>query len=290
MYEKILVATDLSPASDEVIKCLGGLRTIGAQEIILTHALGIRHLDDMRHELLRLAEPALERQRAALEEQGFAACIRAPRGLPTEEILRVAEEQKVELIVAGSHGHALAHDVLLGSTPIELLHRSPLPVLILRVKVEGERERPQCGAVDCGALTDRILYATDFSDNADLAFAHLKRFVESGAKAVTLLHVQDLARIGAVKPETLAEFDRLDEERLERRRAELTKLGSAKVDCVIARGHATEEILKISRQGASLVILGSQGKGFFKEVFLGSTSHNVARHAPCPVLVVPQPR
>lgn len=45
MSEKIIFAPDLSPATDAVIECLEPLRKIGVQEVILTHALGIRHLD-----------------------------------------------------------------------------------------------------------------------------------------------------------------------------------------------------------------------------------------------------
>ena len=34
------------------------------------------------------------------------------------------------------------------------------------------------------------------------------------------------------------------------------------------------------------VILGARGRGYVSELFLGSVSHNVVRHAPAPVLVV----
>ena len=289
MFEKIIFATDLSPASYSIIPCLGPLQRIGVKQIVLTYALGIKHLDDMRHELLRLAEPELERQRKEIEALGFAVCIRAPRGLPTEEILRVSAEQEAQLIVVGSHGHTLAHDALLGSVPINLLHLSKLPVLVMRLRLSPSGEQPLCGNPDCDLL-DHVLYATDFSDNAEVAFQYVKHLARGGTRIITLMHVQDVARIGHATPERLAEFDRIDSERLERRKAELTKLGDAKVDCVIAHGHATAELLKKVNQGISLVVLGSQGRGYFKEVFMGSTSHNLARHAPCPVLVVPMPR
>lgn len=289
MFEKIIFATDLSPATDTVIACLAPLRKIGVREIVLTHALGIRHLDDMRYELLRQVEPHLKRQQAALEAQGFAVCIRAPRGLPTEEIVRVTEEQAADLVVVGSHGHTLAHDVLLGSTPLELLHRSPVPVLVVRVKIEGTKEEPRCGQPACDLLA-HVLFATDFSDNAEVAFQYLKKIAQGGAAAITLLHVQDVTRMGGADSATIARFDQIDLERLERRRTELAELGATSITCHVAHGHATEEILKRARENASLVVLGSQGRGFFKEIFLGSTSHNLARHAPCPVLVVPQPR
>jgi nucleotide-binding universal stress UspA family protein len=47
-------------------------------------------------------------------------------------------------------------------------------------------------------------------------------------------------------------------------------------------------ILNRARNGLfSLVMIGSQGQGFFEEVFLGSVSHSVARLAPLPVLFIP---
>lgn len=289
MFAKAILATDLSPASDRIVSCISCLKGLGVREIVLTHALGIRHLDDMRYELLRMLEPHLERQREELEKAGFAACIRAPRGMPVEELVRVTREQDAEIVIMGSVGHSLAHDVLLGSTVLQFIHHSPVPVLILRVHPSSEGGEPFC--VDSPPdLGSHILYATDFSDNAEFAYQTVKHLVAEGARRVTLLHVQDIAHLGRATKEQLSEFDRIDQERLERRKAELATLGKAEIDIVVLHGHATEEILKHSREGVSLIVLGSQGRGYFRDVFLGSTSHNVARHATVPVLLVPHPR
>jgi nucleotide-binding universal stress UspA family protein len=56
-------------------------------------------------------------------------------------------------------------------------------------------------------------------------------------------------------------------------------------------GSPTGEILKtIDQKDISLVVMGSQGRGFLEQVFLGSVSHNIARHANVSVLLIPANR
>ncbi|MDQ6696784.1 MAG: universal stress protein [Actinomycetota bacterium] len=43
-----------------------------------------------------------------------------------------------------------------------------------------------------------------------------------------------------------------------------------------------------SEVGAALVVLGSHGHGWLQRVLLGSVSHHVLQHAPCPVLIMRQ--
>jgi len=56
-------------------------------------------------------------------------------------------------------------------------------------------------------------------------------------------------------------------------------------------GHPLPAILRVlESQDVSLMVMGTQGKGFIKEIFLGSVAYNVSRMAPCPVLLIPPER
>jgi len=51
------------------------------------------------------------------------------------------------------------------------------------------------------------------------------------------------------------------------------------------QGNAAQVLLSFS-EGATMLVLGSRGRGGFKALLLGSVSANCAEHAHCPVLVV----
>lgn len=54
-------------------------------------------------------------------------------GHPVEEIIKAAEESKVDLIVMGSHGKSALGAALLGSVSIGVIHReTKVPVLVVR--------------------------------------------------------------------------------------------------------------------------------------------------------------
>lgn len=42
MFNRIIVATDLSPASEAVANCLGGLKTYGARHCLLMQCLSLQ--------------------------------------------------------------------------------------------------------------------------------------------------------------------------------------------------------------------------------------------------------
>ena len=142
-------------------------------------------------------------------------------------------------------------------------------------------------APSCVDFKEKILYTTDFSDTAHRAFDYAERIVEDGCKNVTLIHVQDKTKIDTHLKEKLEEFNRIDIERLEMLKERLVKKGATNVEIKIPYGNPTQEILNESKNGYTLIVMGSQGRGFIKELFLGSVSHNIARSADMSVLLMP---
>ncbi len=60
--------------------------------------------------------------------------------------------------------------------------------------------------------------------------------------------------------------------------------------CLLEDGNPVTALLSTAqREGARLVVVGSRGSGGFPGLQLGSTSHQLAQHAPLPVAIVPSP-
>ncbi len=137
----ILVPTDFSTASDAVLPQAEALAKQKSASLLILHveepplAYGSGEL------YYGLPEPNSERILKMLEDvrpadQNVAFTHRLAMGDPASEIVRIAAEEGVEMIVLGTHGRSGLTRMLMGSVAETVVRRAPCPVLVYRVAAE----------------------------------------------------------------------------------------------------------------------------------------------------------
>lgn len=289
MFKNLLIAMDLSSASMCLLRCVGPLRSAGAESATLIHVMNVRNVGGLYISLKNLIEPLLMEKEKQLGEAGFRTRLEIPLGEPAYEINRVAKETDASLIVAGTHGESLAKEILLGSVAHRLLQIAEKPVLLIPITIlEAVEGETRCEAL-CDDLFRHPLFATDFSEPAERAFHYLEHIVEhTRPPEATLVHVQDPVRIHPHLAHRLDEFNRIDRERLDALEMRLKDWGAGVVHKVVEFGRPGPLIVEKTRKGSySILVIGGQGRGYMAEVFLGRVANHVVHRSTIPVLVVP---
>jgi nucleotide-binding universal stress UspA family protein len=287
MFETIVLATDLSPAWDEIVACAGELKALGCSRVILTHVTGVKFFMGMEGRLSAEARAGLEKQAAHLEAQGFQVIMELRQGLPAYALQEVARCCGADLILVGPQKTSRWQEGILGSVAGAVLQHADLPVLLVKTGIKEGLPQGSC-RLRATEMLRHVLFPTDFSPIAERACQYLERLAGKGLGQVTMLNALDVPGGEAYPPG----FQEIAEDGarnlLEQWRRRLTQAGLTRVEAVYDPGHPLPVILEVLKsRDISLILMGTQGKGFLKELFLGSVAHNVARLAPCPVLLIP---
>jgi nucleotide-binding universal stress UspA family protein len=151
----------------------------------------------------------------------------------------------------------------------------------------------------------KILYATDLSENSAYAFLYATDIAQRhGAKIVILHAIEPLPPIvrfyGSLEEESkyYQHEKSVDTELIKNHLQDFCqKVDKQICACVelvsnilVRVGNPVEEILNASEEeGCDAIVLGSHGKGFLKQTFLGSVSRSVLDRTRKPVFIVPLP-
>ncbi|GBD26688.1 TRAP-T-associated universal stress protein TeaD [bacterium HR30] len=147
-FQHILVTTDFSEAGDRAIPHAFRMAADHHAEVILCHVIEPLIVPNPLYaqyypgELLSpdVLARAQEDARAALEErvpreeplaQVRYRCV-IGQGTPVEEIIRIAQEEGVDLIVIATHGHTGLKHLLMGSVAERVIRHARCPVLVVR--------------------------------------------------------------------------------------------------------------------------------------------------------------
>lgn len=184
---------------------------------------------------------------------------------PAHGILRFLESHQADLVVLASHRREGLSSWLHGSVAEPIAREASLPVLFLPESCPGFVE-----SATGATRLQRILVPVDHSPRPEPALScvrALARLLEAGPVELKLLYVGREAAQPAIRRSGEPGFTT---ERLVRQ--------GATSDTIVAVANELE---------VDLIAMATEGRHGILDALRGSTSEQVVRRAPCPVLAVP---
>jgi universal stress protein A len=144
-YYRIVVAVDFSPASEEAWAHARRLAALSDAELVLTHVvpeaprlvggpLTRARLAEVHAALRRWADDKLTKWAETARAEGRRVRLAVRIGIPYEEIVDLATDERADLVVIGTRGRTGARRVLLGSVAERVVRLAPCPVLSIRAR------------------------------------------------------------------------------------------------------------------------------------------------------------
>ncbi|HEX4630322.1 MAG TPA: universal stress protein [Chthoniobacterales bacterium] len=140
MYNTILVPVENRESDQTILRHIRSLAKLTDAKLTLVHvADGWAARNFERFKLQESEEMKQDREylaslSAQLESEGYEVKTVLAMGDPATEIIKLAQEEAIDLIAMTTHGHRLLGDFLHGSTADKVRHQVDVPVLLLKVR------------------------------------------------------------------------------------------------------------------------------------------------------------
>jgi nucleotide-binding universal stress UspA family protein len=211
------------------------------------------------------------------------------KGRADEVIIEKGETDTSMVICMATHGRSGLDRFLLGSVAEKVLRGAANPLLLVRATEEAKS--------DGAAALKSIVVPLDGSELAESIIPMVADMAKKSGLEVVLFRAYHLPTYTYAGDETFSAVDYYDEliagvrdeatQYLEKKAAEVRKLGVEKVSFVTKEGFAADEIIALGRKNPdSLIAMCSHGRTGVKRWVLGSVTENVVRHSGDPVLVM----
>jgi nucleotide-binding universal stress UspA family protein len=297
----ILVPTDFSEHSQHALRYAASLgerfgATLHVLHVVTLHGYeGDRQVTDIP-DMTPLLEAADKAARAHLDAgavhggEAEATVVKAvERGVNAwDPILGYARDKPIDLIVMAMHSGSRLARFLIGSVTERVLRFAPCPVLVLE---KGDRD-----FVDPATMAvrlERAVVADDLSDKTARALSFAVTWLEAYRPEIHLVHSVELEvpspylMAGASSVFTVDRELKGRIERMVRERATGTIPDGwvVKTGVLEGRPHLTVPAYAAEVE-ADLMVMAGESHIDLGERVLGGTVERIARHAPCPMLVV----
>lgn len=197
-------------------------------------------------------------------------------------VLTYAEENRIDIIVTGSHGRRGARRFMLGSTSEEIAREADCPVLVART----------CERALFGDPPGRVLVPVDFSEYSREAVSYGRELAAAYEAPLDLVHVVEASALpGVYGLEEGAEQVEAGDVQAGTTRALRQLLGTpgpdVQAELHVLDGHPPSMIAELAEERETgLIAMASHGRTGLDQLLMGSVAERVMRQAPCPVFVV----
>lgn len=281
--DRILVATDFSPASNLALDYAVSLAKRYGSHIYVVHVISgdaypltapevtINMLEQQRLQ----AQYAAEKLAASSRLQNVPHDLMIAEGPLWASLKEVIGNHKIDLVVVGTHGAGAFHKVLLGSGAEQIFRQANVPVLTVGPGAEPAKAE---------AGFQSILFASDFGLGAEREAAFAFSLAQEHEATITLLHVvQHSENYSAAGLERWQEAARGQLRQLVPKGVE----SWCRPEFRVSFGGSVEEILRIAAETkADLIVMGAKARGGFVGHNPRTIAYRVVCAAKCPVLTV----
>ena len=139
MFDKILHAND---GSEHAFHALTLALAVAKQNNSELHMISVEEIDympafieEVREETgsaARRFHSVLQRARAMAQEQSVQLHTHVVAGHPVRDIVGLAAELKIDLLVIGATGHSALYERMIGSRADRIMQLAPCPVLVVK--------------------------------------------------------------------------------------------------------------------------------------------------------------
>jgi nucleotide-binding universal stress UspA family protein len=239
--------------------------------------------------LTEIANTKMDEAVNMIEEADLKAKKYIEVGVPYREILKIAKEENVSLIISGRQKKGILGEIFIGSNTDKIIRYGEFPVYVPKYPAVFGEDKEAC-AKFCERLFKKVLYPTDWSDCAKVALGYLKGLKDAGVEEVVVAHVMDEKAMKLQPPDIFKMFEKTDKEKLQSVKQELEKEGF-KVRTHLHVGKAGADLIRIAREeNVTLIVMGSHGKGYVEGILWGSVSRKVVEYSDRSVMLIKGPR
>ncbi|MCC7058784.1 MAG: universal stress protein [Burkholderiaceae bacterium] len=297
---RLLIAYDFTPQADAAVLFAGQLAALGACVPIAAYvgdpareAARMGLLDTPAESQQRLHQEISRRLARALPSLPVEVVVSDDAGEPAARLAHLAERERADLIVTGSHQRGAVERLFSGSVSLDLMRDAGTNVLVVPGAVIA-------AATQLPPVVRRVLAATDLSPTGNQALAYALAITPASGEVI-VVHVlsPNLVRDGQhgrpSDPSFAAEHAAVIEERRTALRALLAPLGTGQraIRIELLEHERPERALleAIEREAPDLVCVGTLGRTGASAAVLGSTAQALLRSCRRPLLMVqPQDR